>query len=46
MTAIIAFLIALGIITNAQEATTEIIQEYEQEYLEGGVVVLEDLDEL
>jgi predicted deacylase len=39
MTAIIAFLIALGIITNAQEATPEIIQEYEQEYQQEWVVI-------
>ena len=45
MTAIIAFLIALGIITNAQEATPELIQDYEQEYQQEWVV-LEDSYEL
>ena len=45
MTAIIAFLIALGIIMSPCEATPEIIQEYEQEYQES-IVVIEDLDEI
>ncbi|MEQ8702746.1 MAG: hypothetical protein RIC19_02440 [Phaeodactylibacter sp.] len=45
MTAIIAFLIAIGIISNAQEATPSLIQEYEQEYYES-TIVIDDLDEL
>jgi hypothetical protein len=45
MTTIIAFLLALGIITNAQEATTETINEYQQEYQES-IIIVEDLDEI
>jgi hypothetical protein len=45
MTTIIAFLFAIGVITSTQEATPELIQEYEQEYQES-IVVIEDLDEI
>jgi hypothetical protein len=45
MTAIIAFLLAIGIITGAHEATPELIKEYEKEYQES-IVVIEDLDEI
>lgn len=45
MTAIIAFLLALGIISNASEATVDIINEYQQEYQEG-IVIIDDLDEI
>lgn len=34
MAAIIAFMIALGVITSSQEATTELIQQYEEPYQE------------
>ena len=45
MTAIIAFLLAIGIITGTHEATPELIQKYEQEYQES-IIVIEDLDEV
>ncbi len=44
MAAIIAFIVALGIITNASEATPELVQQYEQEYQES--IIIEDLDEM
>lgn len=45
MTTIIAFLLAIGIITSADEATTALINKYEQEYQEG-IIIVEDLDEI
>ena len=44
MAAIIAFIVALGIITDASEATSELVQQYEQEYQES--IIIEDLDEM
>ena len=44
MAAIIAFIIALGIITSAEQATPELIDQYEQQYQES--IIIEDLKEV
>ncbi len=42
MAAIIAFMIAIGVITSSDHATPELIEQYEQEYQES--IIIEDME--
>ena len=44
MAAIIAFMIAIGVITTSDQATPELIEQYEQEYQES--IIIEDMEQV
>ena len=44
MTAIVAFMISIGVVFSAEEATPEMIDQYEEEYHQS--IVIEDLSDI